>query len=933
MRKVTLTSPLRNSTLIFSLAISILVAACGAKDKDNGEASLQKAKEYLAQKNQLAAATIEIKNALQKNPDLAEARYLLGKSYLDQGDAKAAEFELRRAFTQKFDPDKVVPALVKSLLAQSEPEKVLLEFEGYKLQSKAAQAELLHGLGLAYMGAKKPEKAIEAFQEAQSIIPDYAPAVLGEAMVIASNGDYKGSLDKVNSVLVKSPANIEALMLKGDLYRSQNQLEPAIAAYQEIVTQNPNHFGAHFNLLTTYVSVANFEAAGKQVETLKKLSPKHPSVNYFEALIAYHDKHFDKASEAIQQTLAADPNYWQGLLLAGLIEMANNQPAQSETHLKLALSKTPGHLFTRKTLARLYLQQKEPLKAEEVLRPALDKWPEDAELLNLSGDIAVAKSDLTLASDFYAKATKANPKSTYAITQNALLKLGKGDDEHAIASLEAASKSDPNNSRADLALVLTHLKNKQYDKAFQAWRTLETRQPNSPLIYNLQAAILLGKKDPVNARKALDRALSIDPTYFPAAANLANLDIQDGKIDAAKQRYRSLIEKNKNHLHALLALASLEESTGASKSTVLDLLNQAVQANPNRTQPVLALANYQVQIGDNKQALAAIKNALIANPKDLQLLDTAGMLHLRLGEADQASTIFSELVKNNPSEPVFLLHLSTAQVSAGKVEAAHQSIAKALKLNPDSLNLQQNAVGLFLQAGKPDDALIVLNEIRKQSPKSPLLTELEANILLSKGDYAGAAGIYKKIFTASPRIEAMTKLHQALILAGNRSEADTLLNNWIKNHPDDGVAQLYSANLSLVEKNYAKADEQLRSLLKREPNNVVVLNNLAWTGFQLKDPKAIEYAEKAYTLAPNSNAVIDTLGWILVEQGQIKRGVELLQKAVGLAPQSWDIRLHLAKALIKDGRKDAAREHLQAIVKAAANSPSGKESAQLLTGL
>ena len=88
----------------------------------------------------------------------------------------------------------------------------------------------------------------------------------------------------------------------------------------------------------------------------------------------------------------------------------------------------------------------------------------------------------------------------------------------------------------------------------------------------------------------------------------------------------------------------------------------------------------------------------------------------------------------------------------------------------------------------------------------------------------------------------------------------------------------------------------------------MILNNLAWTAGQTKDPKALEYAEKAYKLAPDQPVVLDTLGVLLVEKGDKARGVEMLQKASKMQPAAASIRLNLAKALISHGAEGCREE-------------------------
>ena len=122
-------------------------------------------------------------------------------------------------------------------------------------------------------------------------------------------------------------------------------------------------------------------------------------------------------------------------------------------------------------------------------------------------------------------------------------------------------------------------------------------------------------------------------------------------------------------------------------------------------------------------------------------------------------------------------------------------------------------------------------------------------------------------------------------------------------------------------------------MLEQQPNDPLLLNNLAWALWQQKDPQAVAIAQKANTLAPANPAIADTLGWMLVEQGDTKKGLELLEKASAAAPQQRDIALHLAKAQIKDGRKDAARATLQSLMKNAPESVEGKESKDLIATL
>ena len=111
------------------------------------------------------------------------------------------------------------------------------------------------------------------------------------------------------------------------------------------------------------------------------------------------------------------------------------------------------------------------------------------------------------------------------------------------------------------------------------------------------------------------------------------------------------------------------------------------------------------------------------------------------------------------------------------------------------------------------------------------------------------------------------------------------------------------------------------------------LNNLAWLLHQQNDSRALGYAEQANKLKPDNAALLDTLGWIRVEQGDVTRGLPLLQKAVNLAPGAPVIRYHLAVGLMKSGDKVKAKKELEQLLASGKSFSQIEEARALLKSL
>jgi len=150
--------------------------------------------------------------------------------------------------------------------------------------------------------------------------------------------------------------------------------------------------------------------------------------------------------------------------------------------------------------------------------------------------------------------------------------------------------------------------------------------------------------------------------------------------------------------------------------------------------------------------------------------------------------------------------------------------------------------------------------------------------------------------------------------AVERALAD--LEAWSAAHPGDYAARRAVAVAYLQAGRHEDATAAHEALLAAQPNDLVLLNNLALLYHRAGDPRAMDYARRAYELAPLEPAAIDTLGWILVQDGEVERGLALLREAYVRGGDNPQVRYHIAVALNRLGRTEAARAELQAALTA-----------------
>jgi putative PEP-CTERM system TPR-repeat lipoprotein len=428
--------------------------------------------------------------------------------------------------------------------------------------------------------------------------------------------------------------------------------------------------------------------------------------------------------------------------------------------------------------------------------------------------------------------------------------------------------------------------------------------------------------------------LQLQANYLPAAYSLATLDLAEKRPEDARNRFEAMIAKDDKNDQLYLALAELQARTGADSKAVGETLQRAVRANPQSAPARLALISFQLRNKDVKAALSSAQGAMMAMPSDPRVLDAVGMAQEAAGEVNQAIETYNKLASLQPQSVQPLMRLTALHVRLKETDKAIDALRRVQKISPQDGRVVPQLVQVYLAGNRPEDALREVREFQKRQPKLAIGYALEGEIRMVQRKLPEAEQAFRESLRLQPSGDAVAvRLLDVLHARGKTADADIFVKKWTTDNPRDINVRLYLGDRALNERNLKVAAGHFQGVVAIDPRNVVALNNLAWIGGELGDSKAMEYAERALKIDANNPAVLDTYGVLLLGKGDVQAALPVLERAKQSAPDRNDIRLHLAKALIKAGRKEDARRELEVLAKVTENFAGKAEVSGLLKGL
>lgn len=240
---------------------------------------------------------------------------------------------------------------------------------------------------------------------------------------------------------------------------------------------------------------------------------------------------------------------------------------------------------------------------------------------------------------------------------------------------------------------------------------------------------------------------------------------------------------------------------------------------------------------------------------------------------------------------------------------------KVVAINEKVLPAQLDLFQIALQEKDINSAKQHRDAILKVAGSSYLENLLAADIAMLQKAYKKADSLYEKALSEKMTSEVLMKRFRALLASGKQDVVVSAGSKWLTENPDDFRVRLMVAIEHQKRGESAEAMRHYERIVEDQPNNIGVLNNLAWIYLENGDKRALEYARKASRSAPDVGTITDTLGWVEYKMGDKREAERLLQEAVRQSPKEADIQYHLAVVLNDRGDRVGAKKALETALK------------------
>lgn len=707
--------------------------------------------------------------------------------------------------------------------------------------------------------------------------------------------------------------------------------DAAEEAFTKAIDNSAGNLADRLNRTYVRLAAKKYDQVADDIRDMRKRFKGVPNIDYTEGLLLYQQEKYAAAASAFEKVVAADDEFAPALYFAGTAQFMAGNRNQAEDYLSRYNFRQPNNPVVLKMLAWLKLQRGEYKTAESMIQSVLKQQKDDEFAMNLLASALMGQNKTTEGVDYFKRIVGLKPELAPAHINLGLGLVAAGDIDAGIEQLKKARELNPESEDADIKIVLVYMNQNDFDKALDAALAYLKEHPKSVSAHVLLGTVYMARGDAGNAGKVFADTLEIDPGNVTANSGLAAIALHSGKLDEAKRRYENTLEKHPDNLGTLMNLAKLE-NTQADREAMESTLRRAIEAHPQALPPRFMLAQYYLQSGSADKALTLLAEVRATQAKNPAYLSLLGDAELATGNTAEALNDLTELARLAPDNADAHFLLARAMAASRDDGGYRAELEKTLSLDKNHRKARIALAQLLLRQGKLKEAASHVEALKQQGKGTPDVLVIEGDLARASGDLKKAIEVYQQAFDAEGNNLTLLRLEDTRWAAGNHDDALKLLEDWVKQHPEDGLTALELGSRYLSLNRTDDAIATYAKIVENAPRNIVALNNLAMLTLP-KDPKrAAEYAEKAYSLAPESAEILDTLA-VVLSKSDSKRSRRTIDQALEKAPDNPTFLYHKAMILRDAGQVSTALGVLQTLLADDRKFPERQDAERLRSEL
>lgn len=449
---------------------------------------------YLARSGKPDGALSLLDEAIQMFPERLEYREAVVELVRANQGLDAA-IEVAQAWHQGADDNSDIAMLLGNLYVNAQSfDKAEAQFGALAESPNTAVAQPARvKLAELAMIQGQYDRAEELVAKALDVQPNNPQVLLSQGKVNIAKGEYAKAISNLRDLVSKDANSVDALMLLAEAFNKDGRQELALDNYRRVLQLEPDNAIAAYNAGALLAQAQKYEVAISLLESLHQRLPYNAkATNLLAELYASTDQWAEALTLLRKLEAAGVPKSTIDLMIARLAlrhQHYNETIAAGER----ILTSAPQLSGALPLVSQAYIAQEKTSSAIKMVESYYRNYPEnDARAVEgLLVKLYTNSGQFNKAVDILTKQVKDDATDVSARVQLASVYRSNGQLSKAQSALEQGISDLPESIALKVELANLYLAKERYGDALSLLQQAHQLQPQSPIIINNLAVVLL----------------------------------------------------------------------------------------------------------------------------------------------------------------------------------------------------------------------------------------------------------------------------------------------------------------------------------------------------------------------------------------------------------------------------------------------------------